>query len=193
MNNQPTESKFNQWKNYQSIQECMLIGLLNSYSEIKIKKPFKKAMVTVPFVAIDKIIFNKTDIINVSEFLNKRCQERMNYEIQIGVSSKTALRRYKTNKFSETNHLLMDLLLDLGYLFNTTIPPHKKNLQAHETIQAIFDREGRCYTRQMINLIGSKINAYFAAYFEFNKDPIILEKNHKQIEEIINDCWNERK
>ena len=192
MEKKTNESKFNQWKNYQSIQECMLIGLLNRYSDIKIKRPFKKATVTIPFVTIEKVIFNKTDIINVVEFLNKRCQERMEYELKIGVSSKTALRRYKTNKFTETNHLLMDLLLDMGYLFNTTIPPHKKNLQAHETIQAIFDRSGRCYRREMIVTIGTKINSYFSKYFESTDEPIILLKEDQRIESIFEECWKKR-
>ena len=44
----------------------------------------------------------------------------------------------------------------------------------------------------MIVTIGTKINTLFKKYFEFNKEPIVLVRNDKRIEDIFQECWNER-
>lgn len=188
MKSKQTKSKFNQWKNYQAVQECILIGLLNPYCDIRIKKPYKKSTVTIPFVVIEKIIFNQHDSINIAEFIEKRCQERMEYELKIGVSPQTALRRYKTNKFTETIHLLMDLLIEKGFFFHTSIPPQKQHCQPHETIHSIFDKEGKYYTKNSIISTGTLINTYFTTHFQKHAT-FTLKRKDKRIQHLIQHNW----
>ncbi|KAL7721953.1 TATA-binding protein-associated phosphoprotein [Entamoeba marina] len=179
-----SKEKFKRWKDYQSLQEAVL-GLLNKHCDIVYRNPFKKTVVTVQFISVDKLIFTENDVVDVIGFIQQRCKERMECDIQNGVSQKTAMRRYDNNKFSETLHLLCDLLIELGFQFQTTKTPAKDYQQTHETVVDIYNNDGFLFGKVDIMNKGKRINDYLCSMFTKTGEEYKIKKKNAEIIKIL--------
>ncbi|EKE41211.1 hypothetical protein ENUP19_0085G0088 [Entamoeba nuttalli] len=124
--------------NYQCAVEGILIALIAQHCTIEINKPSKKCLVTQQFIKVIKINFSQGDSINVSIFINNRCNERKEHEIKMNSDVRTATRRIQNYKRIETIHLLIDILREYGYLFKSKYVEGKKGVLKLENVTAIY-------------------------------------------------------
>ena len=155
-----------EFRNSQTLQQSILLGLLNKYCSITISQPAKKSTVTGQFMRIISINFGNGDEIQIDDFLKKRCIEQMQKDIYEGVSEKTALRRYQNNKKIEQIHLMMDILSEKGYQFTTKKMKGKletKKLEMFSSIQyegKVFSVDDLAFQADYVHhLISEKLNS----------------------------------
>ena len=169
-------------RSYQVYQQSILLALLNRYFEITLQIPSKRSIVTRQFFKIEEIR-NGNDVIKVEEYVEHRCKEKYEKDLLEGISEKTAKRRYDTNRITEQLHLMIDLLIDFGHLFNSKWTSGKKGAQIVETIQEILTPY-EFISNNQIPLLGSRINDYLCDQL-FQRKISRLRKNDTTFLEII--------
>ena len=175
---------FQKLRSSQVFQQAVLLGLLNQYFEIKLQIPTKRSVVTRQFFKIDEI-HTAVDVIKVEEFVEQRCKEKYDCDISMGISEKTAKRRYETNRVTEQIHFMIDILETFGYVFHSKFTSGKKGAPIVETaVEIVYPNKHDMITEQMIPIIGSKINDYFAEQI-FKKRISVFEKNNTAVLETI--------
>ncbi|ELP84842.1 hypothetical protein EIN_283980 [Entamoeba invadens IP1] len=145
------------FRNAQTMQQSILIGLLNRYCEITIAQPAKKSTVTQQFMRIVSLDFGNGDRILMDEFLKFRCVEQMEQDMSEGVTQKTAWRRYQNNKKIEELHLLMDCLIEYGYIFESNPMKGKAETRKLELIKSI-SKQNYYYGFDAILKEGERVN-----------------------------------
>ena len=201
MENQKTKmtskEKFIKWRNYQTCQEAIYIACLNEFCEIQLKKPTKKAYVTMQFFQIESLNFSDEDIIQFSKLVQLLVKQRMEYEVSIGVEQKTAARRSENYKFSISLNLLNDLLTEFGYVLRDKIyfnSNPKRNVKKKnesqkesigETIHFIFKNGKILFDKEKIESIGKNINSYLLNLFN-DKNIIVLKRKDSMLNSFVN-------
>ncbi|EMD46363.1 TATA-binding protein-associated phosphoprotein, putative [Entamoeba histolytica HM-3:IMSS] len=177
-------SQFEKTRNYMACQQAILIGLLNEEFKVTIQKPVKKASVTQQYLNI-RLIQRKNDVIEIDHFVEERCAERKEHDINSGVSISAAKQRVGKNKITELNLLLIDILNMLGYTFTTTTSEGKNGAMKNESIKSVY-RNGKylCGKEGIVN-IGKKINKYLCELIEKNNE-ITIDYNDISLREYIN-------
>ena len=146
-------------RNYQVFQQSILICLLNKYADITIKRERKRSNVTLPFFTISNVVFNDNDIIDIDSYVQKRCIEIKEYDLNHNINIKTATRRFKTNRITEVIHTLIDLLRIQNEEIKTTMTRYKEGIKQSETMIKcqIEDRE---MNENEIKKYGEYINSF---------------------------------
>ena len=146
-------------RNYQVFQQSILICLLNKYADITIKRERKRSNVTLPFFTISNVVFNDNDIIDIDSYVQKRCIEIKEYDLNHNINIKTATRRFKTNRITEVIHTLIDLLRIQNEEIKTTMTRYKEGIKQSETMIKcqIEDRE---MNEKEIKKYGEYINSF---------------------------------
>ncbi|KAL7717590.1 TATA-binding protein-associated phosphoprotein [Entamoeba marina] len=173
------------YRNYQTIQETICIALLNQFSDISIKQPTKKSVVTQQFMRINTISFGDEDDIDVTGFLRGRCLDHKNFDLKSGVSTKTADRRYQNNKKIEMLHLLIDLLMVNGYHFKTKTTEGKSGVFKLEAIKEIYYKDKLVYTNSEIEERAAQINQYLVHRLHQSNGELTLERNDDNISLLL--------
>ena len=155
----PPTTLFKQTRNYQVSQQGVLLALINKHFSISLAAPKKKSVVAQQMIVIN-YLKRDTDVVLVEEFIHRRLGEIQRYDMANGVSKKTAIRRCENNKIAETNHLLIDILREFGYTFNTKITDGKNGTLKTETIYSISYKGMTIMTRSLIESSGLAINKY---------------------------------
>ena len=163
------------FRNSQTLQQSILLGLLNKYCSITISQPAKRSTVTGQFMRIVSIDFGDGDEIQIDEFLKKRCIEQMQKDISQGVSEKTALRRYQNNKKIEQIHLLMDILFEKGYTFTTKKMKGKLETNKLEMISSI-GYCGRIYSIDDLAHQADAVNSSILDMLKSKEKHIVVKK-----------------
>ncbi|ELP87111.1 hypothetical protein EIN_495860 [Entamoeba invadens IP1] len=153
-------SKQHDNSNYQCEVEAVLISLLSRHCIVEISKPNKKSSVTSQFIKVTEIDFDNGDTINVSDLIELRCFERRDFEVQKKVEVKTATRRIQSYKRIETLHLLIDLLREFGYSFESRFVEGKKGVLKLENVTSVFYGQKRILDSKQIQEKGHKLNNY---------------------------------
>ncbi|ELP87523.1 hypothetical protein EIN_098500 [Entamoeba invadens IP1] len=157
MSSELTKNKYQAYKNYQVYQEAVLIDMLVPFCDIVFGRPSKRTTTTLQFLFIKELRFDGY-VVDVSEFIESRCEDISNMEKKKGVKEKTSMRRCENNKFTECLHLLIDILTELGYFFNTSKSQGKNGIAKSETIQRIF-KDNKClFSKQEIMGLGKEIH-----------------------------------
>ncbi|ELP94461.1 hypothetical protein EIN_047540 [Entamoeba invadens IP1] len=151
--------KYMEIRNYLSCEQAFFLVLLNKKYDFVICKPTKRSLVTGQLVKL-KMLHSENETLDVINFIEERCKESMNQDIQRGISETTACRRYTNNKIAENHHLLIDLLRLNGYVFNTSFSSGKHNSTKLETVVNIFF-DKIVYSQKEIKTVGKAINQYF--------------------------------
>ncbi|BFU20330.1 hypothetical protein EHI8A_212780 [Entamoeba histolytica HM-1:IMSS-B] len=170
------QNKYQIYKNYQVYQESILIKLLLPYCDIVFGKPSKKTTTTLQFLNIKELKF-KNYSINITEYIERRCKEIIEMERRKGVKEKTSLRRYENNKFTECLHLLMDILSEFGYFFNTTKSQGKNGIAKSETIQQIFYKGFFMFSREQVELFGKNYHNSLIQSINENSNLVITNNS----------------
>ncbi|BFU23523.1 hypothetical protein EHI8A_076270 [Entamoeba histolytica HM-1:IMSS-B] len=165
-----------EFRNAQTIQQSILIGLLNKYCTITIGQPAKKSTVTQQFMRIISLDFGGNDIILMDDFLKGRCLEQMNQDISDGVSQKTAWRRYQNNKKIEEIHLLMDILTEYGYYFTAHPMKGKSETKKLDIIHSIH-KENFDFSLNFLLNEGERINNLICSLLQTKDKSIVIRTN----------------
>ncbi|ELP89182.1 hypothetical protein EIN_485740 [Entamoeba invadens IP1] len=157
---------FRNSRNIASATQSILVALLNIKFKIVLKSPLKKAKVTQQLLRIESIEKDNTSLF-IEDFVQTRCINRLTFDKEMGVSSKTAGRRAEYNKLTENIHLLMDVLREDGFFFETETTKGKRGTLKMETIKKIYWNGRLFLDKDDIWERGSRINQYINSVFEY--------------------------
>ncbi|KAL7712723.1 TATA-binding protein-associated phosphoprotein [Entamoeba marina] len=175
------ESKKSQ-NSVQVLQHFLFVSLLSEFCDIKIKRPSKKSKVTRLYARIKALDFGN-DILDVSKFIKKRCNELKEQDIALGVSRKTIGRRYQQYKRLEMNNLLVDLLMIKGYSFKFEKVGKHSN-KTLEILEEIYWNDELLYTKD--NIISKSLEVKTVLLNEFHTSKQFIVK--KQCKETQQTC-----
>ncbi|KAL7718815.1 TATA-binding protein-associated phosphoprotein [Entamoeba marina] len=105
-------------KNFESIQQAILIGLLSKFGSFTLLRPLKRSKVTFQTIKVESVSFSN-DTININELVEQHCKQRYEMELSNGISIEKVKRRFDKNRFVFLSNLLLDLSLEFGYFFDT--------------------------------------------------------------------------
>ncbi|EMD42861.1 ORF 0.75, putative [Entamoeba histolytica HM-3:IMSS] len=131
--------KFKHWNetNLQVELQSICLCLLSAHCKIVVGKPNRYSSLTKQFVKIKEIEFNRFDSINVIKFTKDRVSMKMCLECsKQNINAKTALRRLQPIKKKIVMNLLIDLLIEFGYLFEI----QKETKEGYEGLVRIFHK-----------------------------------------------------
>ncbi|ELP91644.1 hypothetical protein EIN_206310 [Entamoeba invadens IP1] len=168
----------------QTAQECICIALLNKYCSFSFKQPAKKSTVAPQFLRICKVTFSVGDEVDFEDIVKKRCLRVLQDDIIAGIPSKTAQRRFETNKKTEMIHLLIDMLREFGYFFQTRMTVGKSGTVKAENIIEIWKSGIKMFGCKDIEEKGVKVSKYLADQGK-NEKEFIIKKNNQSIQKAI--------
>ncbi|ELP85433.1 hypothetical protein EIN_087450 [Entamoeba invadens IP1] len=172
-------------RNYQTLQQAVLIALLNQYAEVVFKQPAKKSVTTYQFMRIKSIKFTPQNTIAFNEFLKRRCVEHYTFDITNNTPMKTAKRRYQTNKKTDGIHLLMDLLTECGYFFVTKLTEGKSGTVKLDNIIQILKDGKTVVEKNELCKIGETVNEMLTKWLENSGKEMVLKRNNPDLAHII--------
>ena len=178
--------KFLRLRNYQAEQQAVLIGLLNQQCDITLVKPFKKSVVSKQFQWIESIEFSNGDTVELDKLIENRCNMLRSNDLNEGVMKKTAKRRYENNKYVESLHYLRDMLLELGYFFNTVYSVGEHGRITTETIDEIFKDGKLLMDKKSIEDKGNRIIT-ICENLRDNLKEVKLEKGNQLVQSVLFD------
>ncbi|GAB1225082.1 hypothetical protein ENUP19_0241G0007 [Entamoeba nuttalli] len=176
---------YREMRNYQVYQQALFLGILNQSSSMIIQKPIKKAIVTQQLVTVNSLQFSRDDQIAISDLIERRCKEMMKLDLSNGLREKTAIRRYETNKVTEVLHLLSDILNEFGFTFRTSKTTGKNKSAIAETVNVMYFKGRKAYSKQQITQIGMKINQYLYEKCAEGDGNTIIERNDPMIHSLL--------
>ncbi|ELP89033.1 hypothetical protein EIN_164330 [Entamoeba invadens IP1] len=174
------KARFIEVRNNQVYEAAVLLYLINKHFNIEMIIPQKKAVVYEQFFLVERI-WSGEDKVDVRKFVNKRCDERIEFEISEGVSFKTARRRRNTNVFTETINMFVDFLREMGYFVETKVCGGKRVQFKEEYITAIFYGNDLIFGFDEIKRIGKELVGLYQEKTE-NAKVMVFEKNEFNLE-----------
>ena len=179
----PPNTLFKQTRNYQVSQQGVLLALINRHFALTLAAPKKKSVVAQQMIVITTLKRND-DVVLVDEFIQRRLLEIQRHDLEQGVTKKTAVRRGENNRIAEINHLLIDILREFGYSFNTKTTDGKNGTLKTETVYSVSYKGEIIFTRSLIQSIGLEINKYLNGIL-FETQMMHLSKNDPVLSQMI--------
>ena len=173
-------------RNTQCIQQSILILILNQYFNITLQIPSKRSVVAMQFLRIEKIQ-RENDVIEVEKYVEIRCREKYEKDIQNGISEKTAKRRYETNRITEQLHLMIDIMRELGCEMESKLIGGKKGTTKIENIQKIklnYMNQQIDINKNEFEIIGNYVNEMMMEKI-FNRKEKEITMNDIEIQIIL--------
>ena len=102
-------------------QFSVLCSMANKNSPITVKMNFSKNLLKTKRRINLVQIGEGNGLINVEEFIEQRLKENYKNDKKKGIDKKKAKRRNEIRKFYEQNHLLIDILREENYFFNSNL------------------------------------------------------------------------
>ncbi|ELP94741.1 hypothetical protein EIN_340790 [Entamoeba invadens IP1] len=173
-------------KTYQVSQQAILLALINKHFSIALMLPKKRAITGRQFLCV-KTIKNGNDVIEIDNFVHQRMKEYNNYATSIGIPMKTITRRGENNRIVENIHILLDILVELGYHFQTKVSTGKNYSLKFDTIKS-FQLGKFSFNKNTIGQKGILINSYLNNLIATNNNrgqTVIVEKNDVNIEKFL--------
>ena len=158
---------FKNVRNYIVEQQAVFVALLNKYAAITISRPIKKSTMTQQRIKIESISFPK-ETIDINDLVKQRSFTLYENDLKNGIPHKTAIRRLTQYKIMENQHLLSDILFEIGFRFTTYFTLGKNNTPKTEIVSSI-SKDGLLFTKPKIIQIGNKINEYFCSSLKKEK------------------------
>ena len=179
---------YTETKNYLVCQQSIFIAILNQYCHMNLSKPTKRSNITEQFIKIQSIQYgsNSENDVDFSGLIEQRVKERLEFDIQLGITEVTAKRRVTSNKIHESLHYLIDMLSILDYQFHITTIGGKNNSMKIDTVHAIFFKNKLLFDEKQIKENGEKINHYLCSEIGDKKE-YDLEMNNKTLLSYIPD------
>ncbi|KAL7722243.1 TATA-binding protein-associated phosphoprotein [Entamoeba marina] len=163
--------------NYQCSQQAIFIALLLRHCKVVLAKPVKKCCVTHQFLRITTLIYPNNVELNVEKEVEQLCENKKQQDILDGVATKTADRRYKSNKRAESMNLLIKELKQFQYTFESRVTESKKNTSKLEIVYTISHKNQTFFDSEQIDSIGTDLNKYYTNILSSNKKSIVLNND----------------
>ncbi|ELP92572.1 hypothetical protein EIN_073950 [Entamoeba invadens IP1] len=154
----------NEYKEFYVIQQGVLLAFINSYCGFSIKKQKKRAKVTSAYPKISKLVF-PNETIDVQQLADSICRPVYEEECKHVSKKQTAMRRFEKNKKVFVQHLLIDILSEKGFFFESHLARNSTKTYRMERIERIYF-DGRL-VMQFEDFVkrGSAINNYLNSLF----------------------------
>ena len=133
----------NDYKEFYVVQQGVLLSLLNNYCNIILTHQKKQSIVTSSFPLLLMLQFDEEDHIDIQELADKICRPLYEKELQSVNKRQTAVRRFEKNKKNFIQHLLIDLLREKGFVFQSKMSRKSSKTQQLERIEKIYFN-GKC-------------------------------------------------
>lgn len=127
----------NEYKDFYSIQQGVLLLFINGYCSITLKKQKKQAKVTSALPVLETLQFDD-DAIDVQELANAVFRPVYMNELQYIPKKQTVVRRFEKNKKVFVQHLLIDILVEKGFFFESKFARNTKKTARLERIETIY-------------------------------------------------------
>ncbi|GAB1222499.1 hypothetical protein ENUP19_0286G0004 [Entamoeba nuttalli] len=170
-------------RNYQVSEQGIMLVLLNQFADIELEKKKKKATKALPFLQIRSINFGNGDVFNFNQFIECRCKELIQSEIQRGLKEETASKRYNCYLINESIHLLIDLLNENRIQTSSSFSAGKNGRIKTETIDTIRYNSS-ILDKNFIKEKGVVINEYLAERLH-GEDSIIFHRNCYELQHLL--------
>ena len=155
-------------KNYECIQQCILLALLNKKYGFILKKRRRQSTVTYSFPTIESIIVNEKGVkeeIQINEIIEHQCTDKLNETYQHEYKKKeedckraTYKRRLEKNKRISIHNLLIDMCIEEGYFFNSTMSKKSERGEQLERITEVFYQMKYLFNIKDMKEIGIEIS-----------------------------------
>ncbi|EDR27696.1 hypothetical protein EDI_163080 [Entamoeba dispar SAW760] len=124
-------------QNYETMQQALLIGLLNPFCQFIIKKPRKQTIVRHCMPKVKTIKINDEEI-EVMKLADHFCRPLYEEECRKGMNKQTAFRRFEKNKKIFVINILYDLCLEMGYFFDARLSRKTEKSLRIDRIQRVY-------------------------------------------------------
>ena len=172
------------YKNFYAIQQGVLIALLNNFCTITLKKPRKQAKITQVYPTIKTICIDNEEL-DIPQIVNHICQPLYNSHVNNVNKKQTAQRRFEKNKKVCLQNLLIDILMEKGFFFESKMARQSKKTFRLERIQKIFYNNKLILDFDDFITKGNEIINYLCGLF-VDQLVIKLEKNNPDLLNISN-------
>ncbi|KAL7720691.1 hypothetical protein QTN25_001917 [Entamoeba marina] len=170
-------------RDYETFQQAILLGLLNQFCAITIKRPRKQTTVTTKNHVLVDLIFDKEKL-EIAKLTEENCKPKYLSDIKAGMNVPAAFRRLDKNKRIYAQNLLIDICVEKGYFFNSKLArKSKKNLRL-ERIESIYFKSNYQMGLEDIINRGKCLNNYFCSLVEKEKK-YTLTKNDEFITKLL--------
>ena len=121
-----------------------------------------------------------TENIEIIQFATERCYPLYQEDCNDVQKKQTAQRRYEKNKKVFIQNLLIDILLEKGFFFESKMARQSKKTFRLERITRVFYKGELLLTEEEFFIKGTLLNTYLCSLFE--KDTtILLSKNNQTL------------
>ena len=170
------------YKDFYSYQQAILIAFVNTLCSVTVKRQRKRTTISTSLPEVLSLNFD-TESIDVAELTQRICMP--SYEDSMKVLAKqTAFRRYEKNRKIFVQHLLMDILSENGFFFNSKLARKTDKTYRLERINEIFYDYKPIMNMEELIVRGNAINNYICDNIK-DRNTFTLQKNDKAISDII--------
>ena len=125
------------YKDFYSLQQGVLIELLHQYCSITLKQQKKKVSVSCAYPQIISLDFGN-EVLNVEEIADMLYRPVYEEERAKLSQTQTAMRRFGKNKKIFVQHLLIDILREKGFEFQSTLARNTGKTLRLERIEKVY-------------------------------------------------------
>ncbi|ELP85895.1 hypothetical protein EIN_134390 [Entamoeba invadens IP1] len=163
------------YKNFETYQQSVLIAILSKFATITIKKPRKATKVTEVHPLIQTIDFGD-DMVNVASLACSKCQ--LNYKKDCNkMKYHAAFCRFEKNKKNFVQNLLIDMLLEFGFFFESKMAKKSTKTIQLERIASVFYKGRLTLDFQEFVLCGKEVTDYIGKEFQRNQSTIVIKND----------------
>jgi len=173
-------------KNFESIQQAFLIGLLSRFGSFILERPIKKSKVTFQILKVQSFTIS-TETINVAEVVEMFCRQRAEGELKAGIAKEKVKRRFDKNRFIFLSNYLLDISSEFGYFFETKMSRNTGgSLQLEKIRNVFFNSKLLCDQHEMM-IKGIALNKYIFSLTDNLEKVGLLEQNDPIVQKILID------
>lgn len=173
-------------KNFESIQQAFLLGLLTQFGSFTIERPIKKAKVTFQILKVQSFSL-PTETINIAEWVELFCKQRSELELQSGVKQERVKRRYDKNRFIFLSNYLLDVASEFGFFFDTKMSRNTGGAIQLEKIRNVYWQNKLLFRQQEMMIKGIALNKYLFSLADNSEKVGKLEMNDPIVSKILYD------
>ncbi|ELP91361.1 hypothetical protein EIN_154180 [Entamoeba invadens IP1] len=177
-------------KENQNIETCeamVLLGLVNLRSSLTFEKPHKQNTDSSNLPRITKMIVDENDEMDLSTLLEVQCRQKLQHELDMGISHSTALRRFERNKKVFFINFLVDLATLMDFeLVSIVSRKSGKTIQIDRVVT--INKPGICsFGKHEILEKGELLRQYFVS-LGMNKKNFVLNQSDDVVLQILTGC-----
>ncbi|EDR24336.1 hypothetical protein EDI_070780 [Entamoeba dispar SAW760] len=152
-------------KSYEAFQQAVLLCYLNQFCAITLEKRRRQPTVTMSLPNIKALIFEKEEV-DISSLAEQHCRQNFDDYHFEGKNKQTTTRRLEKNKRIFIHNLLIDILIEKGYFFDSKMSKRSKRGFQLERIIHIFYKNKFIMGKEDLTIRGCNVNSYLCKLVE---------------------------